>query len=241
MPNESGEWIMRGLDWDDPLRIRTPEELIRYIDQVGFLPLFANEIPGFSVEDHVCPYSWWTGDPEQDPWVWREIIARSGRVAYGKFYERKAGFVSRKWFPYFVNYRRDGYDFDARYDDELASSKSKKIMDLFESEKELYSFEVKKMAGFGKGGEKNFDGVITELQMQGYLVTRDFRRRRRKKDGVEYGWAIAVYTTPENLWDYETVTAAYQEAPETSYKKVMEKIRKEFPGASEELIRKVMR
>ena len=40
MPNESGEWIMRGLDWDDPLRIRTPEELINYIDQVGFLPLF---------------------------------------------------------------------------------------------------------------------------------------------------------------------------------------------------------
>ena len=29
MPNESGEWIMRGLDWDNPLRIRTPEELIR--------------------------------------------------------------------------------------------------------------------------------------------------------------------------------------------------------------------
>ena len=85
MPNESGEWIMRGLDWDDPLRIRIPEELIRYIDQVGFLPLFVNDIPGFSVEDHVYPYAWWTGDPEQDPWVWREIIARSGRVAYGKF------------------------------------------------------------------------------------------------------------------------------------------------------------
>ena len=43
-------------------------------------------------------------------------------------------------------------------------------MDLFEDERELYSFEVKKMAGFGKGGEKNFDGVITELQMQGYIV-----------------------------------------------------------------------
>lgn len=50
MPNEAGEWIMRGLDWDDPLRIRTPEELIRYIDQVGFLPLFSNEIPGFPTE-----------------------------------------------------------------------------------------------------------------------------------------------------------------------------------------------
>ena len=83
--------------------------------------------------------------------------------------------------PLFCKLQRDGYDFDARYEDELASSRSKKIMDLFEDERELYSFEVKKMAGFGKGGEKNFDGVITELQMQGYIVIRDFRRRRRKK------------------------------------------------------------
>ena len=240
MPNESGEWIMRGLDWDDPLRIRIPEELIRYIDQVGFLPLFVNDIPGFSVEDHVYPYAWWTGDPEQDPWVWREILARSGRVAYGKFFDKKAGFISKEWFPCFANYRRDGYDFDARYEDELASNRSKKIMDLFETERELYSFEVKKMAGFGKGGEKNFDGVITELQMQSYIVIRDFRRRRRKKDGVEYGWPIAVYTTPENLWDYETVSTAYKEDPEASGKKIMERIREEFPWAEEEQIRKVI-
>ena len=237
MPNESGEWIMRGLDWDDPLRIRTPEELINYIDQVGFLPLFANELPGFSVEDHVYPYSWWTGDPEQDPWVWREIIARSGRVASGKFFDRKAGFISKEWFPYFANYRRDGYDFDARYEDELASSRNKKIMDLFEDERELYSFEVKKMAGFGKGGEKNFDGVITELQMQGYIVIRDFRRRRRKKDGVEYGWPIAVYTTPENLWDYEAVSAAYKEDPQISYSRIVEQVKKEFPEASDRQLR----
>ena len=39
---------MRGLDWNDPLRIRTVEEMINYIHQVGFLPLFANELPGFS-------------------------------------------------------------------------------------------------------------------------------------------------------------------------------------------------
>ncbi len=237
MPNESGEWIMRGVDWDDSLRIRTPEELIKYIDQVGFLPLFANELPGFSVEDHVHPGSWWTGDPEQDPWVWREIIARSGRVAYGKFFDRKAGFISKEWFPCFANYRRDGYDFDARYDDELASSRSKKIMDLFEDERELYSFDVKKMAGFGKGGEKNFDGVITELQMQGYIVTRDFRRRRRKKDGVEYGWPIAVYTTPENLWDYETVSSAYKEDPKISYSRIVEQVKKEFPDASDRQLR----
>ena len=74
MANEGGEWIMKGLDWNDPYRIRSWRELINWINEVGFLPLFANEVPGFSAEEHVSPLFWWTGDPEQDPWVWREII-----------------------------------------------------------------------------------------------------------------------------------------------------------------------
>ena len=85
MAIENGEWIMRGLDWDDPSRIRSWEELIGWINEVGFLPLFKNEIPGFSVEEHTSDLYWWTGDEEQDPWEWRELIARSGQVAYGKF------------------------------------------------------------------------------------------------------------------------------------------------------------
>lgn len=79
------------------------------------------------MRDHVCPQCWWTGDPQQDPWIWRELIARSGQVAYGKFFNNKAGFISRKWFPVFANYRRDGYDFDALYDDELASKRRKEF------------------------------------------------------------------------------------------------------------------
>lgn len=74
--------------------------------------------------------------------------------------------MDHAWFPAFANYRRDGYDFDARWDEEL------------------YSFEVKKKAGFGKEGEKNFEGTIADLQMQGYLVVRDLRKKKRKKDGA---------------------------------------------------------
>ena len=232
---------MRGMDWNDPLRIRTPRELINYINQVGFLPLFANEVSGFSAEEHVSPLYWWSGDPAEDPWEWREIIARTGEVAYGKFFNRKAGFVSKEWFPVFANYRRDGYDFDARWDDELASRRSKKIVDLFVDHDELYSFEVKKLAGFGKEGEKNFEGVITDLQMQGYIVTKDFRCRRRKSDGMEYGWPISIYTTPEKLWSYEEVSSAYREGPETSRDKLFARVREEYPWATDEQIRKVMK
>ena len=43
---------MRGLDWDDPSRVQTWEELIDLINEVGFLPLFKNEVDGFSVEEN---------------------------------------------------------------------------------------------------------------------------------------------------------------------------------------------
>ena len=62
MANEGGEWIMKGLDWDNPFRIRSWRELVNWINEVGFLPLFANEATGFSAEEHVSPLYWWTGE-----------------------------------------------------------------------------------------------------------------------------------------------------------------------------------
>lgn len=234
MANESGTWIMHGMAWDDPNRIRTRHELVDWINEVGFVPLFKNEIPGFSVEEHTSDLFWWTDDPAQDPWKWRELIARSGEVAYGKFFGGKAGFISKEWFPHFANRRRNGYDFDSRWDEELASIRCKKIMDQFSNRDELYSNELKQLAGFGKGGEKNFDGTVTELQMQTYLIVRDFRKRLNKK-GFEYGWPISVYTTPEALWGYDYVTSAYSTAPDESGQLILNQLRRNFPQTGEPL------
>ena len=198
MVQENGEWIVKGMEWEDPGRICTWQELIDWIDQVGFFPLFQNEIPGFSVEERTFDLGWWTGDEAKDPWQWRELIARSGRVAYGKFFGKKAGFISKAWFPQFANYRRDGYDFDSRWDEGLATIRQKRVMDQFAERDELFSFQLKQQAGFGKDGEKNFEGTVTDLQMQGYLLIRDFRQRTNKR-GLPYGWPISVYTTPETL------------------------------------------
>ena len=48
MGNESGTWIMYGVSREDPECIHTVDEAVEYINKVGFLPLFKNEIPGFS-------------------------------------------------------------------------------------------------------------------------------------------------------------------------------------------------
>lgn len=240
MGAENGEWIMYGMDWDDPYRIRSWRELIDWINEIGFLPLFRNEIPGFSVEEHTSNLFWWTGDPEQDPWTWRELIARSGEVAYGKFFCGRAGFISRKWFPVFANYRRDGYDFDTLWEEGMAPGRSKKIMDTLELYGPQPSADLKKLAGFGKGGEKNFSGIVTQLQMQTYLVVQDFRRKVSKA-GLEYGMPVCVYTTPEHLWDYDAVSAAYHEDPAASGEKIFRHIQSEFPWATKEQLKKVLK
>ena len=241
MANENGEWVMRGLDWNNPYRIRTWKELINWINEVGFLPLFANDVAGFSAEEHVSPNFWWTDDAEQDPWLWREYIARSHEVAYGKFFDKKAGFISREWLPYFANYRRNGYDFDARWEDGLANIREKNIMDFYVSEdadgetvwktEDILSTDLKKMAGFGRDGAKNYPGIITGLQMNLYLVITDFRKRRNKK-GREYGMSVSVMFPPETIWGYDTVTAAYRESPRTSWERIVGRVREKFQSAN---------
>lgn len=242
MENESGTWIMYGVEWDDPECIHSVEEAIRYINEVGFLPLFKNDIPGFSLEERTVAKYWWCEEPEVDPWEWRRIIAQSGKVVYGKFFDKKAGFISLEWLPYFVNYRRDGYDFDALWDEGKAPIRQKKIMDLFMEESssaELFSNMIKDKAGFGKGGEKGFEGIITSLQMQLYLCPCDFRKRTNKK-GAEYGWPVAVYATPEHIYGRELVTSAYAEDPGKSAQRIIEHLSDVYPIATEKQIKKIL-
>ena len=178
-----------------------------------------------------------------DPWIWREIIARSGKVAYGKFFDKKAGFISLEWLPVFANYRREGYDFDARYEDGKAPRKHKMIMNNFLDDKmdsELLSNQLKVMSGFGKDGEKGFDGAVTTLMMQLYLCNSDFRKRTNKK-GQDYGWNVASYCTPEHLWGYDTVTASYKEDPKVSWERIVEHMHEFYPIAADKQIRKELK
>ena len=243
-------WIMKGLAWDDPYRIRSPRELVSWVREVGFLPLFANEVPGFSAEEHVSPDFWWTGDAEQDPWAWREIIAAGHEVAYGKFFDGRAGFISPDWLPYFANSRRNGYDFDGKWQSGAANRREKAVMVHFmdvESDDvpvftgaAILSTELKRLAGFGKGGEKNYPGIITGLQMQLYLVIAGFKRRRNKA-GAEYGMAVSELMTPESLWGYDRLSAAYGESPLQSWQRLFDHVKARFPADDADIMRLIGR
>ena len=86
-----------------------------------------------------------------------------GECFYGKFFAGKAGFVSREWFSAFANYRRDGYDFDALYEDGKAARKDKYIYGTVAENGSLLTGELKKKCNYGKGGTKGFETIITRL------------------------------------------------------------------------------
>lgn len=235
-----GRWIMEGLACNDSNRIKNTKELTDFIDELGFLPLFKNTIEGFSVEELTAAEGWFGGLAYEDPWAWRESIAEEGNLAYGKFFANKAGFLSREWYPIFAAYRRNGYDFDSRYEDGLASYRTKRIMDVLEQAEYLPSNEIKKLAGFGKEGEKGFEGAMTSLQMQTYISVHSFRRRKNKKN-EEYGWSVANYIISEKLFGAEHVRSAYSLSQTEAKHRIMQRVKDRFPAASEAVIERMIR
>lgn len=240
MITSDGKWIIEGLDKENPKRIKNHKELTDLINDIGFLPLFKNEVTGFSVEELTASDAWWGTVPEEDPWEWREVIATGGKVAYGKLFCNRAGFVSQKWYPYLASFRRDGYDFDSRYEDGLVSNRAKKIINVLETCETIPSNELKAAAGFGKGGEKGFEGVMTALQMQTYITVRNFHKRSNKKNET-YGWSVASYSLSEHLFGRDYVKSEYHLGASKAKEVIVSQIKSKYPNATDKTIEKVIR
>jgi len=238
METVAGEWIMKGCRRTDPGCLHSAGELLAMIREIGFLPLFSNAIPGFSVEEHTPAADWWTDRPG-DPWFWRQVLAPEDSAAYGKFFDKKAGFVSKEWFPVFANYRRDGYDAEGMYEDGKMTSRCRRILEVLEPDEDasglrLLSCDIRKRAAL----EKGFEGALTDLQMKTFLIMGAFRQKRNKL-GEEYGWHVAEMMTPETKWGYECVNSC-SEKPESSWERIRDQIRKHYPAAKDQDIRKVL-
>ena len=138
--------------------VRTKQDLIEAVQTFGFVPLFAGSVPGFSVEEHAAPEVWYSKDSDDwKVWEWKGPVIRECGCAYGKFFEKKAVFISGEWFQDFANYRRDGYDFDARWDDGLAYRGDKILYELLDAHAPVLSKSLKTIGNYRKGGNTGFD------------------------------------------------------------------------------------
>ena len=220
------------------LYISSIEDLEQAVQELGFLPYFANSIPGFSIEEHVAPQAWFSDEP--GTWEWKGPVINELNCAYGKFFEKKSVYISKEWFPDFANYRRDGYDFDARFEDGLAAYRDRTLYDLLKGEGPVLSKRLKYLGNYRKGGNRGFDTVINRLQAQCYVLISDFVYMT-DKNGREYGWGVAEYSTPEQFMGRDFTEKVYQRSPEESYARICEHLHEILPDASDQAIRKLIK
>ena len=220
-------------------KISSAMELEALVQQMGFLPFVPCSSPDFSIEEFT-PSRYWFVDGVDGPWEWRMELARRGVVAYGKLFSRKAGLVSREWYPDLANYRRSGYDFDARYEEGLASHREKRIMDVLLREGPTLSKDLKRLAGFGGDGLKGFDTEITSLQMQTYITVHSFEYAR-DKHGKPYGWGITKYAVTEDVLGTDVNQGAYHRDPEESKARIIQHLGLLCPDAFDDDLAKFIR
>lgn len=218
--------------------VERPEELAALIDEIGFLPFFQSPVPGFSLKDCVPPTLWFP-DEGDGVWEWKGPVIRLTGGAYGKFFRGKAAFISRAWYPDFANYRRDGYDFDAAYDDGLASFKEKKIYDALAEEGDMLSKELRRRSAFVGQAKSGYDATLTRLQMRGYITTTDFEYALDGK-GNPYGWGIARYATPESHFGADFTDKVYACTPEQSARHILDHLEKLLPQATPAQLRALL-
>lgn len=236
------------------------KDLEKMVLKMRFLPFFANDITDFSIEEFT-PQELWFSDEEEGPWEWKGPVIRNFNCAYGKLFQKKAGFVSMEWFPELVNYRRAMYNLKA----EPLQSMGNVIYKTVTEHESLLSKEIKALCGYKKQPVKRsvnpfdswetsetqallkktkpkgdgFETVMTRLQMGTWLVVADFEYRYDKK-GEPYGWGIARYTTPEVLFGKEKVQAAGNRSPEESKQRLIDYLTQLLPQATPEQILKIL-
>ena len=226
--------------------IKTKQDLIDAIEEYGIVPFFENNIKGFSIEENVDPKVYFSDGP--GVWEWKGPVILETKCAHGKLFNQKAAFVRKDVYLDLANYRRDGYDFDARISDGLANYNEEFLYNIIASKHSVLSKTAKAIGGYVKPKEKGkdawvprkgFDTTITNLQMKGYILTIDFDYEV-DKNGEFYGWGIARYATPEEYYGKSFSKKCYKRTPEESYKRLFKLIKKINPDATKEEIEKFL-
>jgi len=158
---------------------------------------------------------WFTGDPDTDPWEWRmRLLNERDDVAYAKMFFRKGGYITKKWYPYFLAARRDGMEFDEEYESGAISNFAKRIYAVVAGRGAVPLDGIKRLGGFTRQDKSRFESALVELQMKLYITICGYIQRVTKQ-GREYGWMTTVFSTTENFWGKSHTPA--QTRPEPTF------------------------
>lgn len=178
--------------------LKNYEDFIDIVDELGFMPL-SNLIPGLpSLSEETSEENWHTGDPETDPWRWKDRAAEEKRLAFGCILGGHKGFVSAHMYSIFYQVFHPQEGMEERRAGGQVSQTTWQLWQLFEEKTLWNTSDIRREMGvtLKKGGNK-IDKAITELQ-QNYYITVAGSRQKGDKYGQPYGWPANVYDKVEN-------------------------------------------
>ena len=184
---------------------------------------------------------WHTGNPDTDPWQWRiRVLSERDDIAYSKIFFKKAGYITKERYPYFLAARRGKKSFEDEYSDGRISRFAKRIYDAVSENERLALDEIKRVAGFSREDKSKFDSALTELQMKMYLTMCDIYYKI-SKTGEEYGFSSTVFCTTELFWGEDLFDKAVNISENEAIEAITEQILFLNPSARKEKISKFIK
>lgn len=174
------------------------EDFVNRVDELGFMSL-SNILSGFpALSEETREENWHTGDPDTDPWRWKDRAAEEKRLAFGCILGGHKGFVAAHMYSTFYTAFHPEEHMEERREAGQVSQTAWQLWQLFEAKTLLNTSDIRQELGvtLKKGGSR-VDKAIKELQ-QHYYITVAGSRRKMDKYGQPYGWPANVYDKVEN-------------------------------------------
>ena len=205
------------------MRIENYQDFLTALYDSGFSMGGRNAKGVFSLlsdQPEDSPVKWHTKDPETDPWEWRmRVLNEQDDIAYAKLFFRTSGYITKRWYPYFLSVRRAGETFAEIYAQGTVSSEARLIYEVVSRNGPIPLHEIKRLGGFSKEEASKFDRALTELQMKMFL-TMCGSQQKLDRYGMGYGWSSTAFCTVEAFWAQRGVVQEEID-PELAYEKIL--------------------
>ncbi len=172
--------------------LKNYNEFIERVNELGFMAL-SDILTGFpALTAETRRETWHTGDPDTDPWRWKDRAAEEKQLAFGCILGGHKGFVSPWMYPYFYVCCHPEETMEDRWRNGVVSPEVRELWKLFERKTLLDTSDIRHEMGVGRKGGSKVDNAIVELQKH-YYITVAGNRRKLGKSGEPYGWPANVY------------------------------------------------
>lgn len=180
------------------MRLNTYAEFLAILEEYGLIWFSSRRPLGLpSLDALTVEAQWHTGDPDTDPWQWKDRAAQERRAAVGCVLGGHKGFIAPRLYPLFFAAYRPAQPLEERYEDGLVPRMRQRVYALFSPGAQLSTFEVRERLAPKKEEASRMFAALEAL-MREFYITSCGNRRKTNALGEPYGWPAVCYARAED-------------------------------------------